>query len=129
MTNTTGQAYAEESPVLVISGAPSLGERQRHPLIHHKVRTYDTQHRVFQHLTAAAAVLDTPEDALREIDRVLDAVLRLKRPGYIELPRDIVECQVPRVPPLPMPPEASDPRTLAAALAEARRGSRARGSR
>jgi TPP-dependent 2-oxoacid decarboxylase len=119
VTNTTGQAYAEESPVLVISGAPSLRERQRHPLIHHKVRTYDTQHRVFQQLTAAAAVLDTPENALREIDRVLDAVLRLKRPGYIELPRDIVEYEVPRVPPLPVAPEASDPRTLEAALAEA----------
>src|SRR3954454_16370689 len=55
VTNTTGQAYAEESPVLVISGAPSLSERRRHPLIHHKVRTYDTQHKVFQQLTAAAA--------------------------------------------------------------------------
>jgi indolepyruvate decarboxylase len=119
VTNTTGQAYAEESPVLVISGAPSLTERQLHPLIHHKVRTYDTQHRVFQHLTAAAAVLDAPEVALREIDRVLAAILRLKRPGYLEVPRDIVECQVPRVPRLPAPPEASDPRTLAAALDEA----------
>jgi TPP-dependent 2-oxoacid decarboxylase len=119
VTNTTGQAYVEESPVLVISGAPSLSERRRHPLIHHKVRTYDTQHRVFQELTAAAAVLDTPENALREIDRVLDAVLRLKRPGYIELPRDIVEHQVPRMPPLRVPPEASDPRSLQAALAEA----------
>jgi TPP-dependent 2-oxoacid decarboxylase len=119
VTNTTGQAYAEESPVLVISGAPSLSERRRHPLIHHKVRTYDTQHKVFQQLTAAAAVLDAPEDALREIDRVLGAIRRLKRPGYIEMPRDIVECLVPRVPPLPTQPEASDPRTLAAALAEA----------
>jgi indolepyruvate decarboxylase len=119
VTNTTGQAYAEESPVLVISGAPSLGERRRHPLIHHKVRTYDTQHKVFQQLTAAAAVLDTPEHALHEIDRVLGAVRRLKRPGYLEVPRDIVDVQVPRVPPLLAPPEASDPRTLAAALAEA----------
>src|SRR5215207_4527069 len=118
VTNTTGQAYAEESPVLVISGAPSLSERRRHPLIHHKVRTYDTQHKVFQQLTAAAAVLDAPEDALREIDRVLDAVLRLKRPGYIELPRDIVDYWVPRLLPMPTPPEASDPQTLAAALAE-----------
>lgn len=119
VTNTTGQAYAEESPVLVISGAPSLSERRRHPLLHHKVRTYDTQFKVFQHLTVAAAVLEAPEDALREIDRVLGAIRRLKRPGYIELPRDIVECWVPRVPPLPAPPEVSDPRTLAAALAEA----------
>jgi TPP-dependent 2-oxoacid decarboxylase len=119
VTNTTGEAYAEESPVLVISGAPSRSERQRHPLLHHKVRTYDTQFRVFRHLTAAAAVLDDPEEALREIDRVLGAVCCLKRPGYIELPRDIVETEVPRVPPRPAPVEASDPQTLAAALAEA----------
>ena len=119
VANTTGQAYAEESPVVVISGAPSLSERQRHPLLHHKVRTYDTQFRVFRHLTAAAAVLDAPENALREIDHVLDAVRRMKRPGYIEMPRDIVASQVPRVSPLPAPPDASDPRTLAAALAEA----------
>lgn len=119
VTNTTGQAYAEESPVLVISGAPSFSERRRHPLLHHKVRTYDTQYKVFQHLTAAAAVLDEPEEALREIDRVLGAVCRLKRPGYLELPRDIVDCEVPRMPPLPVPSDASDSRTLEAALAEA----------
>ncbi|MCC7024143.1 MAG: alpha-keto acid decarboxylase family protein [Thermomicrobiales bacterium] len=119
VTNTTGQAYAEESPVLVISGAPSFSERRSYPLLHHKVRTYDTQYKVFQHLTAASAVIDEPEDALREIDRVLGAVLRLKRPGYLELPRDIVDREVPRVPPLPVPSDASDPRTLEAALAEA----------
>jgi TPP-dependent 2-oxoacid decarboxylase len=35
------------------------------------------------------------------------------------LPRDVVEYRVPRVPPLPAPLEASDSRTLAAALVEA----------
>src|SRR3954447_23971545 len=119
VANTTGQAYAEESPVLVISGAPSLSERRRHPQLHHKVRSYDTQFRVFQQLTAAATVLDSPEEALREIDRVIGAVCRLKRPGYIELPRDMVELPVPRVPPPRALPEESDPRALEAALAEA----------
>src|SRR4051812_33586813 len=119
VANTTGQAYAEESPVVVISGAPSFSERRSHPLLHHKVRTYDTQFKVFQQLTAAATVLDAPEEALREIDRVIDTVRRLQRPGYIELPRDMVDMRVRRVRPLPAQPEASDPRTLSAALAEA----------
>jgi indolepyruvate decarboxylase len=119
VANTTGQAYAEESPVLVISGAPSFSERRSHPLLHHKVRTYDTQSQVFQHLTAASAVIDEPEEALREIDRVLGAVRRLKRPGYLELARDMVDREVPRVPPLPVPSDASDSRTLRPALAEA----------
>src|ERR1035437_1007239 len=67
IANTTGQAFAEKSPVVVISGAPSMDERRRNPLIHHKVRSYDTQFRVFQQLTAAATVLDDPECAGSEI--------------------------------------------------------------
>ena len=34
--------------------------------------------------------LTDPSTAFREIDRVLDAVLRYRRPGYIEVPRDMV---------------------------------------
>jgi indolepyruvate decarboxylase len=119
VTNTTGQAYAEESPVLVISGAPGFDERRRHPLIHHKVRSYNTQFRVYQQLTGASTVLDDPETACREIDRVLDAIRRLSRPGYIEIPRDMVETEVPRPAPATPVPEESDPQTLQAALDEA----------
>jgi TPP-dependent 2-oxoacid decarboxylase len=118
VANTTGQAYAEESPVVVISGAPSLSERRLHPLIHHKVRTYDTQHQVFQHLTVAATVLDDPEHACHEIDRVLDAAIRRQRPVYIELPRDVIDIEVPREAPRRGMPDESDPAALEAALAE-----------
>src|ERR687895_2152168 len=58
IANTTGQAFAEESPVVVISGAPGIGERTRHPQLHHKVRRFDDQLRVFERLTVAHAVLD-----------------------------------------------------------------------
>ena len=90
LANTTGQAYAERVPVVIISGAPSMAERRRNPLIHHKVRSYDTQFRVFQQLTVGATVLDDPDDACREIDRVLRLCKRHSRPVYIELPRDMV---------------------------------------
>src|SRR5215207_4452786 len=119
LANTTGQAYAERVPVVVISGAPSMAERRRNPLIHHKVRSYDTQLRVFQQLTVAWTVLDDPEDACREIDRVLRLCKRYSRPVYIELPRDMVDVEVEidiRAVEDHIP---SDPRTLAAALAEA----------
>src|SRR5215204_434002 len=71
VVNTTGQAYAEVSPVVVISGAPSMTERLEHPLLHHKIRGFDTQKLVFEQVTAASTVLDDPETACREIDRVL----------------------------------------------------------
>ena len=42
MLNSIACAYAEKSPVIVISGGPSPSERKHDPLMHHKVRTFDT---------------------------------------------------------------------------------------
>src|SRR5438309_9766880 len=90
VANTTAEAFAEKSPVVVISGAPGVREREKNPLLHHKVREFDTQARVFKQLTVASTVLTDPQTAFQEIDRVLHAALRYKRPVYIELPRDLV---------------------------------------
>jgi indolepyruvate decarboxylase len=90
VANTTAEAYAEKSPVVIISGAPGMKEREKNPLLHHKVRGFDTQKKVFEQLTVASTVLSEPQTALQEIDRVLYAAVRFKRPVYIELPRDMV---------------------------------------
>ncbi|MCK4605067.1 MAG: alpha-keto acid decarboxylase family protein, partial [Deltaproteobacteria bacterium] len=90
VANTTAQAFAEKSPVVVISGAPGTNERIKKPLLHHKVRDFDTQLKVFEQLTVASTVLNDPQTACREIDRVFSAALRYKQPVYIELPRDMI---------------------------------------
>jgi TPP-dependent 2-oxoacid decarboxylase len=90
VANTTAEAFAEKSPVVIISGAPGVHEREKNPLLHHKVREFDTQKKVFEQLTVASTVLEDPQTALQEIDRVLHAAGRYKRPVYIELPRDMV---------------------------------------
>lgn len=90
VVNATAQAYAEKSPIVVISGAPGKKERTRNPLLHHMVRDYDTQQKIFEHITVASAVLNDPNNAPVEIDRALSTALRYKRPVYIELPRDMV---------------------------------------
>src|SRR5438067_1598154 len=119
IANTTAEAFAEKSPVVVISGAPGMKEREKNPLLHHKVREFDTQKKVFEQLTVASTVLSDPQSAFQEIDRVLHAALRFKRPVYIELPRDRVfvpgtsHYRVREV------HERSNPNTLRAALAEA----------
>src|SRR6266567_3490445 len=119
VANTTAEAFAEKSPVVVISGAPGIKEREKNPLLHHKVREFDTQKRVFEQLTVASTVLSEPQTAFQEIDRVLHAALRFKRPVYIELPRDLVSVPgIPHHQPREIH-ETSDPRTLQAALAEA----------
>lgn len=91
MVNAIAGAYAEKSPVVVISGAPGIKERAKDALLHHKVRDFHTQQRIYEQITVATALLDEPFSAFNEIDRVLDAVYRYKRPGYIELPRDMVD--------------------------------------
>lgn len=119
VANTTAQAYAEKSPVVVISGAPGIGERIKDPLLHHKVQNFETQYKVFQELTVASTVLNHPETAFQEIDRVLAAALRYKQPVYIELPRDIVNLPGnPNHQPT-LPTETSDADALQEALDEA----------
>ena len=93
MVNAVAGAYAEKSPVVVISGAPGIREHGKDALLHHKVRDFHTQQRIYDEITVATALLDEPFTAFNEIDRVLDAVHRYKRPGYIELPRDMVDVR------------------------------------
>jgi TPP-dependent 2-oxoacid decarboxylase len=119
VANTTAEAFAEKSPVVVISGAPGIKEREKNPLLHHKVREFDTQKKVFDQLTVASTVLSDPQTAFQEIDRVLHAAVRFKRPVYIELPRDLVSVPGIRFHRPDEHHETSDLRTLKAALEEA----------
>src|SRR5437879_13902408 len=88
-------------------------------LLHSKFREFDSQKKVFEQLTIASTVLSDPQTAFQEIDRVLHAALRYKRPVYIELPRDMV--LVPGIPHHKPPEihERSDPKSLRSALDEA----------
>jgi TPP-dependent 2-oxoacid decarboxylase len=87
--HTTASSYAERAPVVVISGAPGLKERSHGPILHHTVKTFDSQLKMFEEVTVASCVLDNPTTAFGEIDRVLSAAMRHKRPVYIEIPRDL----------------------------------------
>jgi indolepyruvate decarboxylase len=116
--NAIAGAYAEKSPVVVVSGAPGRNDREKDPLLHHKVKTFETQRRVYDEVTVASAVLLDEQRAASEIVRCVEACLRHKRPVYIEVPHDMVDREIPvDLPPDP-PRPASDPQTLSVALAE-----------
>jgi TPP-dependent 2-oxoacid decarboxylase len=119
VANPTAQAFAEKSPVVVISGAPGTNERIKNPLLHHKVRDFDTQLKVFEQLTVASTVLSDPQTALRDIDRVLTAAQRHRRPVYIELPRDMLTASGDAYHRPPETQETSEPAALREALREA----------
>jgi len=95
VVNATAGAWAENVPLLILSGAPGLAERKGDPLIHHKVKNFDTQLEVFKDVTIAQAVLTNPLTITEEIDRVIAKMIATQRPGYIEIPRDMVDVPVP----------------------------------
>lgn len=117
--NAIAGAYAEKSPVVVLSGAPGKTDREKDMLLHHKVKTFDTQRKVYEEVTVATAVLLDEERASAEIVRCVRACLRHKRPVYIEIPYDMVDREVPIYIPPEEPPRPSDEGALAAAVAEA----------
>jgi indolepyruvate decarboxylase len=94
MLNSIACAYAEKSRVIVVSGAPSPADRRHDPLLHHKVRTFDTQRRIYEEVTCASTVLLDTQTAADEIIRVVSEVCAQCRPGYIEVPYDIVDLPI-----------------------------------
>jgi TPP-dependent 2-oxoacid decarboxylase len=119
MVNPVALAYAEESPVLVISGGPEVALRQGRPLLHHCVKTFETQRNVFAEVTAAAAILDNPTTAAAEIDSIFRSLARTSRPASLEIPRDMVNREIEiAARPEPQGPPPADPAAVDEAAAE-----------
>lgn len=108
IVNAVACAYAERVPLVVLSGAPAAREAASGLLLHHQVKTLDSQWRVFEELTVARARLDDPRTAPDRIAEVLDAALSRSRPVYLEVPRDMPAVACEAVPPRRARPVDSD---------------------
>jgi indolepyruvate decarboxylase len=88
--NPVAAAYAEKSPLVLISGAPGAREGRGGLLLHHQVKRLDSQYAIYREVTCDQASLQDAADAPAEIARVLRSCLTQSRPVYLELPRDMV---------------------------------------
>jgi indolepyruvate decarboxylase len=88
--NAVACAYAEKSPLVVISGAPGTNERGKRILFHHQTKTLHSQLNIFKEVTAYQTVLSDQETAAEEIEKALTIAEQLASPVYIEIPRDMV---------------------------------------
>ena len=95
MVNPVAAAYAEKSPLVVISGAPGRNEGRTGLLLHHQVKRLDSQFAIYREITCDQALLDDPARAPAQIAQVLRNCMMQSRPVYLELPRDRVfdECE------------------------------------
>ncbi len=116
LVNAVAGAYAERVPLVVLSGAPAAHEAASGLLLHHQVKTLDSQWRLFEELTVDRARLDDARRAPALIARVLDAALMRSRPVYLEIPRDMPGKPCDAVP--AMAAFAPDPERLAACAEE-----------
>lgn len=102
IANALSQAYAESSPIVVISGTASLEQFSKGQKLHHLLNKQSvlhsrdtTQAEVFSHFTVDQAILTCPQEAKAQIDRVLWSCFKHKKPVYIEIPRDIAMQPLP----------------------------------
>ena len=94
LLNSVACAYAEESPLIVITGGPGKSEKRLGVQVHHEVKSYDSQFKIFQEVTEFGAVLDDPRTAAAQIRKAIEVALKFKRPVYLEVPRDMVFAEI-----------------------------------
>jgi indolepyruvate decarboxylase len=122
VVNPVAGAWAEQIPLLVVSGGPGEAEASIAG-IHHQAKDIAGQCRIFAEVTCDARILRHPERAAREIHEVVTRIQSELRPGYLEIHRDLVNVEI------PVPEEirewdgsfalpASDPRKLREAVAD-----------
>ena len=94
MVNPVAGSFSERVPLLILSGGPGEEERKLGTLIHHQAREIESQHRIYQEVTCASAVLTDPRRAARQLHDVVRAIWAEQRPGYIEIHRDMVDREI-----------------------------------
>ena len=118
--NAIGGAYAENLPVILISGAPNSNDRGSEHLLHHTLGTHDNSYQLemAKKITCAAVSITSATDAPALIDHAIRTALREKKPAYIEIACNIssVPCAAPGPISGVVAEEPSDPETLNAAV-------------
>ncbi|MCH8082993.1 MAG: hypothetical protein IH885_02040 [Myxococcales bacterium] len=94
VVNPVAGAYAEQVPLLVVSGGPGVAESSI-AAVHHQVKDIEAQCRIFSEVTCSAKILKHPERAAEEIHELVGAIWTESRPGYLEIHRDLVELPIP----------------------------------
>jgi len=94
VVNAVAGAYAEQIPLLVVSGGPGEAE-QKLAGVHHQAKDIESQFKIFQEVTCDARVIAHLERAAQEVHELTRSVMTEFRPGYLEIHRDLVDRVIP----------------------------------
>lgn len=95
-------AYAENLPVILISGAPNSNDEGAGKILHHTIGDSDYGYplAMARHVTVAAERVLSADEAPAKIDRVIAAAMRARKPGYIEIPCNLAAAACARPGPI-----------------------------
>jgi pyruvate decarboxylase len=120
--NAITGAYAENLPVLVISGGPNTNSIQDAEILHHTMANEDHGfvRDVYARITADSITIRKPENAPQQIDAAIAIAILKQKPVYIEIACNIANypCSVPTKRAFNAK-KISDSSSLAAAVADA----------
>ncbi len=85
--NAVAGAFAENLPLIVISGGPNTNSQADNELLHHTLgnREYEYVSRMFAEVTAASIIIRNPEEAPSQIDDAIAIAIARQKPVYIEI--------------------------------------------
>lgn len=119
--NAIAGAYAENLPIIVISGGPNTNSVQDAEILHHTLATenYHYVRQIYSHITAHTVYIHRVSDAPLQIDTAIAIAIEKKKPVYIEIACNIADQEIS----MPMSrtlhtKKLSDPSSLSAAVAE-----------
>ena len=118
--NGIAGAYAENLPVIFISGGYNTNDSSANHYLHHTLGTHDFsyQYEMIQKVTCDAVQIFHAEDAPYLIDHAIRTALRERKPAYIEIPCNLANlpCTEPQPFESLLLSERSDPKALASAV-------------
>lgn len=94
--NAVAGAYAENLPVIVVSGGPNTHSVSDAEILHHTLANEDHLYvrDMFARVTAHAVRVQKPENAGLQIDKAISICLQEKKPVYIEIACNIANYPI-----------------------------------
>ncbi len=92
LVNAVAGAYAENVPLVIISGGPSLVNYRKQLQMHHTIGAYDIPLNIFKNITVDSACITDLSSAASTINRLLSRCKLYSKPVYLEIPSDMVTC-------------------------------------
>ena len=119
--NAVAGAFAEDLPVIVISGGPNVNSLMENRILHHTLARPEEGYKfvlsVYKEITAHAVVIREISTAAFRIDEAIRIALSSRKPVYIEIACNLASALISKPNTLSLAPtRQSDPRSLQKAL-------------